>query len=375
MTFQNRGDGSEAMDMVLDNLGMDDTLDVGNENDDQLDDADLSDGDEDLNDRVSHTDEQDRRDERQRRQQPNDRRQQQSRQQQQPQPQRQLPRGAEVKPDAKGNLVGADGKIIAKAGMEARMYQDLHRTRGEVGRLQSQVTDTTGRLTRAVEIGQGLHTENVALKDRIANLSGTKLGLNDQEQIQAMQLAAESKTDPVAAIKRMLTMAAARGVDMTKLGLAPGGIDPKSILDIVKQEITNAMTPLQQRSTQENAERQRVEAERAQSETAEREVHTFFNQNPDAQPHLAIFNAVLSDPRYSKMSLGEVWARIQLNQALNRQNGNGRQQPARNGNPQQRRMPPAGRGAPVQDNSSGMAPVSASYDTILRDVMDQIGIQ
>lgn len=371
MTFQNRGSGSEGMDMVLDNLGMDDTLDQGDDAD-----LDLDTGDEDNQgdgDRLSQTDDLEPEPRQQQQREPQRRQDARQQSQQRQQQQRPLPQNAEVRPDAKGNLVAADGRVVAKAGFEARMYQDLHRTRGELGRVQAQVTDTTGRLTQAVEIGQRIHAENLQLKTRLENTSGTKFGLNDSEQIQAMQLAQEAKTDPAGAIKKMLTMAAARGVDLTKIGIAPGGVDPKSILDIVKQQIDAAMNPLQQRTAQENQQREQAERQQQQNAQAEREVNTFFQQNPDAQPHLPVFNAVLSDPRYANMSLGEVWARIQLNQARmgNQQQPDLRQRQ----NPQQRRNLPAGRGAPQGSDMSGMASPNASYDAILRETMDALGVQ
>ena len=70
-----------------------------------------------------------------------------------------IPNYAEVHPDNKGNLVNGDGIVVARAGKEARMYQDLHKTRGQAQTLHGQLTDVTGRLKKAVEIGQGLHRE------------------------------------------------------------------------------------------------------------------------------------------------------------------------------------------------------------------------
>lgn len=366
------GEGSEALDMVMDNLGMDDTLNNPGEDTSDQDDYASENDDE----RVSHTENEDDADDlepqprRNQRQEP-DQRQARQPNQQQPQ-QRPVPRNAEVKPDAKGNLVDATGKVIAKAGFEARMYQDLHKSRGELVRAQAQKTEAEGRVARAVEIGQGLHTENVQLKERIANLSGTKFGLNDGEQIQAMQLAQKAKTDPAAAIKEMLTMAAARGVDLTKIGIAPGGVDTAAMMNLLRQEIQSQMAPLQQRTQQENQQRQTEQQQREANAQVEREVVDFFNANEDAKPHADIFVKVLE--RYPKMTLGEVWARLQLNMI---QNANPRDQNSqlarRNQNPVARRNLPAGRSAPATNNSSGMAQPNVPYDEILRDVLAETG--
>lgn len=378
----NRGNGSENMDLVFDNFDPND-IGLGNENDYENDLNDLSEslddaGDDlgDDGDRVSHTRQQEiqrrqQRDPDQQRRQPQQRQQRDQQRQQQQQPRR-LPTSAEVRADDRGNLIGPDGKVVAKAGFEARMYQDLHRSRGELGRTQSQLTDTSGRLNRAVEIGQTLHTENVQLKERIANLSGTKLGLNDQETIQAMQLAAESKTNPVAAIKRMLTMAAARGVDLTQIGVQNGGVDSKALVDLVREEMAKLAQPLQQQQQLDRQRREQEQQQQQQNQNAEQEVMSFFQQNPDAQQHLKIFEQVLANPQFSKMSLGEVWARIQLNLMRNErapQRNNIRQNPL-----QQRRSLPAGRGMPQSSNADIASP-NASYDEILRGVLDEVGVQ
>lgn len=71
-----------------------------------------------------------------------------------------LPQSAEVKPDGKGNLVDAQGNIVARSGKEARLYQDAHKAKSELGqlRLQSehQVKDLSSRLQRAIEIAKDL---------------------------------------------------------------------------------------------------------------------------------------------------------------------------------------------------------------------------
>lgn len=364
MSRQNLGEGSEAMDMVLDNLGMDDTLDnLGDESgiEDGDEGSDSIDEGEDLLDRTGHEPEV-RRD-RQQRQQP-------QRQQQQPQ-QRPIPKTAEIRADQRGNLIGPDGKVVAKAGFEARMYQDTVRARGEAAQATAQVRDVTSRLNRAVEIGQQFHGQIEGLKQQLADKSGAgdRLGLTQSEQLQAFQFAAEAKQDPIAAIRKLLTLAASRGVDVTKIGMQPGGVDPKSLVDLVRNEITTAMNPLKAETEARQRAAQETEQQTQQYQATEREVQGFFNENPAAREHIPVFHAVLSDPKFSKMSLGEVWARIQLNLERNAMRGNGQQRV----NPQQRRNLPAGRGAP-NGGTSEMAPINASYDQILRDTLDQLGI-
>ena len=55
-----------------------------------------------------------------------------------------LPPTAEVHPDHKGNLVNEYGQIVARSGKEARLYQDLHKTKGQAQTLQGQITGRHG---------------------------------------------------------------------------------------------------------------------------------------------------------------------------------------------------------------------------------------
>lgn len=342
------GAESEAMDLVLDNLGLDESSFEGGSDSYETEAQDV------------------------------DRRVEQRQQSAyQPEQSGQQPRQPQFQPgqitqDARGNFVGPNGQVVARAGMEARLYTDNVRARAQLAQETSRAQDLTGRLNRAVEIGQELHGRVMQMQEQLKDRNGTgaRLGLNDAEQVQALQLAAEAKRDPVATIRKLLTMAAANGVDVSKIGIAPGGVDAKSLVDIVRQEISQVTAPIRQRTEQEMRQQQQTEAQQAQLRQTESEVHGFFNENPGARQHIPIFHAVLSQPQFQHMSLGEVWARIQLNMMrMNQQRG--QQRP--NGNSMRRNLP-AGRGAPLNYGTNNVAPVNASYDQILRDTLDQLGV-
>jgi hypothetical protein len=353
------GSGSEsAMDMVLDNLGMEDELAENLEGGGERGGEDESGGrDEYESGQQQYEPEQYE----PQRQQP-----------QRQQPQRGLPQGAEVRADQRGNLIGPDGKVVAKAGFEARMYQETQRSRRELAVEQTRSQDLSSRLSRAIELGQQFHqrVESLTAQLNDRNTAASRLGLNDSESIQAMQLASEAKRDPVATIKKILTMAAAAGVDVTRIGIAPGGVDTAALMGLVQNEIRGAMTPLQQRMQAEQLQTQQQEvAQRIYRET-ENELNSFFSANPAAREYIPVFHAVLSEPRFQHMSMGEVWARIQLNQMRTNGNGNGHLR----SNPQQRRNLPSGRGQPYNGGTGDMAPVNQSYDAILRETLDALGV-
>lgn len=271
-----------------------------------------------------------------------------------------LPPTAEVHPDHKGNLVNEYGQIVARSGKEARLYQDLHKTKGQAQTLQGQLQDVSGRLRKAVEIGQGLHRELQQAKSQQDAVK--QFGLEQGEVLTAFRLFKELRDNPKDALKNILTRAAANGINIQELGLQ-GGIDPQSLVNMIKQEIGTAVNPLKERT---EAERRAI-AQRQQEQTRlgeiQSEVDGFFNQNPEAKEYLPVFTQTLK--QYPGMTLGEVWARIQLHFAQNPQ--------ARRNQNSPRRSLPQGRGQPMNGGTPDLAPVTDSYDAIVKDALTKAG--
>jgi hypothetical protein len=286
-----------------------------------------------------------------------------TREEREPAPSR-IPSSAEVKADGKGNLVTADGKIVARAGKEARLYQDLHKTRGQAQTLQGQLADVTGRLHKAVEIGQQVHRDLLAAREQVNAVK--QFGLDQSEHLTALRLFKELRDNPQQALKNILTRAATNGINISELGIAAGGVDPKSLVDVIRQEIGNAVNPLKERTATEKQREQQTARETEQRNRINGEVQTFFTENPEAKKYLPVFTQTIK--QFPDMTLGEAWARIQLHLATN---------------PQQRRQPqnspngrslPSGRQGPPQGNGE-LAPVSDSYEMIVRAALDKAGIR
>jgi len=274
-----------------------------------------------------------------------------------------LPTGAEVKADGKGNLVSADGKIVARAGKEARLYQDLHKTRGQAQTLQGQLQDVTGRLQKAVEIGQQVHRDLLAARQQ--NDSVKQFGLDQGEHLTALRLFKELRDNPKEAIKNILTRAATNGINIAELGGAPGGIDSKSLIDVIRQEIGTAVNPLRERTEADRQQAARTAQEQEQRTKIGGEINTFFGANPEARQYLPVFTQTIK--QFPDMTLGETWARIQLHLATNPPNGGARTR-------QQGRSLPSGRSVPPQGDGE-LAPVSDSYESIVRAALDGAGIR
>lgn len=362
MAPRNTNQSSSAESVVFDNLDLD-PADLGAEDtsadDDLGDDSQDDQGDQDLSD--------DRGNEPELRQQPEkkpltDLRASHT-------PPKPLAQGA-PRADAKGNLIDASGKVIAKAGGEARLYTTLHQTRQGLAAAQRQGADLNTRLTKAVEIGQGLARQVQDYRAREEQI--TALGVKPEDHISALQLYSQMEKDPAGTLKKLLTRAAANGIDITQLGITggAGGLDLKSIVDTLREEMQTGLKPLKDRTAQEQQQQQENDRVRQATEKANQDVQDFFGANQEAVPYLPVFEQALKDPRTKGMSLGELWARIQLNLVRNPPQRDRRD----NANPQQRRNLPNGRSMP-QEGSSEMAPVDSSYDSIVRDVMASAGIR
>ena len=261
--------------------------------------------------------------------------------------------------DRAGNVVDNKGKVIAQAGRERRLYETAHNGRLDLARERVANNTLRENVKKAVDIATALHTRLQAAQNQpdIAR----ELGVTREEQVEALQLAALSKKSPEEAVKKVLTMAVARGIDLTKLGLTPG-VDAKSLMEMVTTAIDKRMTPLTERSAREAELEKRRAEQQGITDDVTRTTQEFFYQNPRALPYVkAIQTFYEQNPRFQNMSLGEVWSRMQL--AMLQQ----RQQPGRRNNPVSRsRMLTGRRGAPSNDQRSD---VDKDYGELLNEIM------
>lgn len=382
---------STAMDTVFDNLGMDAAdLGVGNDNvgddfgsddnaggddvqaggdhddfsqDDDAGDDDpfaVDDGFEDNDQsRVTHTG------------QPQDR-QQQRQQRQQLTRQQQPPTRGRYRQDAKGNVINSANAIVAKAGKEARLFWTGEKYRKASALSETKLRDTAGRLSRVVSIAEQLKAKHDAYVAREKAISD--LGVSAEDQISAIQLFTQLKKDAKGTLTKLLTRAAANGITIDGGTGGQQGQLPTNVADIVKEVLGGELKPLKEFITSQQTQQENARRANEARQSVQAEVGQWFEQNPKARPYLSVIHRVLQNPQYSHMSLGEIWARIQLNQARNPDrrlrtpNGQGRS------TPQSRRgSPPTGRGMPPSGTDQ-MANVNDSWDSIVRGVLDQAGV-
>jgi hypothetical protein len=293
---------------------------------------------------------------------------------------------ASFRQDKKGNLVDSrTGEIIARSGSEARIYQRVHKQasdyiRAATGNIQNQMQQERGKLNRAVEIGLAFEKELSDLKTTFKQLNAYEIP--KEGLLEAAAYYKQAQTDPVGVLKSLLTRAALSGIDIQQLGLDNKAIDPAALVQQIRKEIQQGIAPVQQYTAQQIRERQQQQTDAQYLQVAERQVNTFFGRTPEAVPYTHVFHAVLSQPRFQNMSLGEIWDKVQLH--LIRNGIDPRVPPSRSqrqrlsGNPNGHapsRSLPNGQGmAPSGNDRSGRGPAgpahpSMSYDAIIREVL------
>ena len=156
---------------------------------------------------------------------------------------------------------------------------------------------------------------------------------------------------------------------MDELGTATGGVDAKSLIELVRETIGKELNPLRESTAAATKARQDAEAATARQNEVQSQVKSFFDANPEAVPFLPVFTNAIQ--KYPGMSLGEIWARIELHNLRNpqqRRNQNSQRPTGR------QRSLPQGRNMPASNGHDDPAPVSDSYSDIVRAALDSAGI-
>lgn len=284
--------------------------------------------------------------------------------QQQPQPK---PRGQpDVRRDKQGNIIDTKtGRVIARGGAQVRFYNQAQKARRELDQSRSDLTALQGKFRELGQIARQLHDQvrqNQAVERKFKDL-----GLSAEDQLNAMQMFVDLKTNPAQHIRRLLTRAATNGITIEGLQ-NNGGLDAKALGDLIKDEVGKLVNPLRERSDADEQRRTNEDKQRQLRESINEEVNTFFVRNPEAKRFLPVFMRLMGDPQYNQMSLREMWAEIRLHRALNPRRGEGRGQRTLNS-----RSIPNGRGSAPGGNSRVANP-NESYDSIISGVLDEAGI-
>ena len=184
-----------------------------------------------------------------------------------------------------GDLLGPNGEVIARAGMERRVYEKAF-------------NDARGRITPVFE---RMNREVESLRAQVAthaeyNTTARELQLNPTEQIIGLKLLAAYRKEPQATINYLLTEAKANGHNVA-LNDQPG-IDASAISSMIDKKL--------QPFTDQHQEGQRVQAAHAQ---AERDYNEFMQANPGARVHENEIAGLLQ--RFPHLSLESAYLRLE----------------------------------------------------------------
>ena len=167
--------------------------------------------------------------------------------------------------DRQGNVF-IDGKLVAKAGREARMYASFRRQaladRQDAAKLAQHVNQIAYGAKELLARYDQLQKQKTLLD---------QVGLDPKEQLQLVQIAQAYKKSPIEGIKMLLTQAHLAGVDIKSLGVS-GAFDPKALVETMKGEMTELLKPVLQETSQ-----------RVHQNSARNEAVGFFQRNPRAR--------------------------------------------------------------------------------------------
>jgi hypothetical protein len=197
--------------------------------------------------------------------------------------------------DKNGNLIDKAGKIIAKSGAERKLFQTM---RDAVINEQRSNIKLAKRLDELARLTNNLYQKYQELG--AAKTYASTVGLTEEENRTAVDMAALSKRDPLGAAKMHLTKLHLAGVDISSLG-APGAIDPKTIAAEVTKQVQAGIAAQQKPVTS-------PEDDRRAAVTAE--ATEFLDENPEAVPYVKLIGEAKA--KYPKMGLPEIWTRIKL---------------------------------------------------------------
>lgn len=215
------------------------------------------------------------------------------------------------------DLVDRNGNVIAKAGKERKLFTDL---RNGYARERAANIKLAKTLVETVKEMKTLYTRYKTLRD--SRPAGDALGLSTTEQQDAMNLMALAKSDPLTALKRVLTMAHLRGIDLKTLGVQ-GPLDPAAVAQHVAR--LQAEEAAKQQKTQADREKEQRDDRNLQ---VQKELADFLDRNRDARGvdgrgRPLVEYVIQAKIQYPQMTLDQIWFEIKRGAQRARRRPNG----------------------------------------------------
>jgi hypothetical protein len=265
-----------------------------------------------------------------------------------------------VRANKDGDLVDAEGNVIARRGKERRLYHTVERQDKVIQDLRSQMeqmADYAARMEHLHEMPK-------------------RMGLTPQDLENTYRYAQLVKSNPVAGAKSVLAMVLSQGYTLDQIIGADNGVALNT--SAIQQMIDTRLGPIAQERQQRIIEQQ-VETQAQQS------VNTFYVEHPDAEVHendIVGLMREMAQPGEDPLDTARrAWSRLRnfiqergldpelpvKPQLIARAQQQKRSQQAPVQQPRQMAPMPSGRGAQsVQQQSVPMAKANESWDDIIR---------
>ena len=271
--------------------------------------------------------------------------------------------------DAAGNLVDPVSRaVVARAGAERYFFEQARNVRGYAGKLEQRVNDMASA-------GQRLEAQ-IKAYDQM-NTEARNAGLTMEDQGLAVKLFAMYKTDPVTAVKYILTQAAANGTDLSSVLEDTSGLNLGAITAAIDQKLQPFLS--KQKAADEADELTRQ---------AEQQGREFIQRHPDVEVHLDTIIKIIDrdkvDPETAYYRL-RTWAaenQLDWSQPLaDQMRARLQKQDEANGQQQQPQTPtsmPGGRvhqtvAQATEGNKDASMAANASVRDIVREAMRENG--
>lgn len=267
-------------------------------------------------------------------------------------------------PGARDLVDPASGQVVARGGIERRIFEGAQRVHRDNQQLQQQLTQANQRFETANEV--------VKL--------GNSLNLSPQDQSASLQLMSDFLKNPVQMLERLVVEVKSKGYEIPFLteGVS-AGMDTAAIQRMMDQR----MAPITQA-------REQQEAQGREQQEAKKTLDTFLDSNPEGEHNLTVLAEMITnqpgltlDNAYVKLIKWCASNGLDYSQPLKPQiEARRAQQPATTTaqTPQQPRVPtvplPNGRQpvSAVPINSAASFNESSSWADIIRQSMRESGM-
>ena len=176
--------------------------------------------------------------------------------------------------DKEGNLVLGDGTVIAAKGTARTYYENLKREARAQRDAAEQAQVNTYKLGEKFKELYNRYNA-LSVSDEVKSIS-ERTGMSSGEVKQAIDTMVLLREDPIKGLKKVLTQAAANGIDISSLGIGNGAIDLSAIKDMLTEsrQDTTVTKPVK---TQEELQQEAVE-----------QVQDFIKEHRDAEGNLTV---------------------------------------------------------------------------------------